>query len=179
MNALRTLLLIALAGMLAACADDRSELQSWMNNVRATAKPVQQKIPAPKTFEPFRYDRAHEVDPFVRTRLAGMLPEDSGRGSVRRASLQPDDRRARELLEHYPLDAIRMVGHLANGRQSHALLQVDNAVHQVRVGNRAGQNHGLVTRVSETEIRLRELVQDAAGEWVHRETVLTLQEGGK
>jgi type IV pilus assembly protein PilP len=47
------------------------------------------------------------------------------------------------------------------------------------VGNHAGQNHGVITRVAENEVRLRELVQDAAGDWVHRETTLQLQEGGK
>ena len=41
------------------------------------------------------------------------------------------------------------------------------------------ENHGVITRVAENEVRLRELVQDAAGDWVHRETTLQLQEGGK
>ena len=55
----------------------------------------------------------------------------------------------------------------------------ESVVHQARVGNHAGQNHGVITRVAENEVRLRELVQDAAGDWVHRETTLQLQEGGK
>lgn len=177
--AARTPLLAAamLAALLAGCGDDRSELRSWMENVRATTQPVRETIAEPKKFEPFRYDRAGEVHPFERTRLAGLSPDDarSSRGSV----LKPDLARPREQLESFPLDAIRMVGHMSNGRQNFALLQVESVVHQARVGNHAGQNHGVITRVAENEVRLRELVQDAAGDWVHRETTLQLQEGGK
>jgi type IV pilus assembly protein PilP len=46
----------------------------------------------------------------------------------------------------------------------------------VRVGNYMGQNFGLVTKISETEVDLKEIVQDAAGEWVERPSKLELQE---
>lgn len=72
-----------------------------------------------------------------------------------------------------------MVGHLSNGRQAFALLQVETMVYQARVGSYAGQNFGMITKVSENEVKLKELVQDAAGDWVERETALRLQEGGK
>ena len=147
-----------------------------MESVRATTPPVRETISEPKRFEPFRYDRAGESDPFARTRLAGFSQEVQARSG---GMLQPDLNRPREILESYPLDAIRMVGHMANGRQNFALLQVDTTVHQARVGNHAGQNFGVITRVAEREVKLRELVQDAAGDWVHRETTLQLQEGGK
>jgi type IV pilus assembly protein PilP len=174
---MRAALCLALSALLAGCTPDRSDLLGWMDQVRAQTRPVQERISEPKQFEPFRYDRAGEVDPFARSRLAGLPPEGAAQAADSR-SLQPDMRRARELLEGYPLDSIRMVGHLSNGRQSFALLQVDGIVHQVRVGNYAGQSHGVITRVTETEVRFRELVQDAAGDWVHRETTLALQEGG-
>ena len=34
-------------------------------------------------------------------------------------------------------------------------------------------------KITETEITLREIVQDAAGEWIERPTTLQLQEGGR
>jgi type IV pilus assembly protein PilP len=52
-------------------------------------------------------------------------------------------------------------------------------VYQARVGNYAGQNFGRITRVSESEVLLKELVQDAAGDWVERSTTLRLQESAK
>jgi type IV pilus assembly protein PilP len=150
-----------------------------MDQVRATTQPVRESIAEPKRFEPFRYDRGGEADPFAQTRLAGLALEAMPEAVRPRSKLQPDTSRPREALEGYPLDAIRMVGHMSNGRQSFALLQADRIVHQAEVGNHAGQNYGVITRVDENEVRLRELVQDAAGEWVQRETSLRLHEESK
>lgn len=167
----------ALAIALSGCANDRQEVEAWMESVRASIRPIREKISEPKRFEPFRYERAGSVDPFAQDRLSAELLQamaDPGSGSLR-----PDPDRPREALEAYPLDVIRMVGHLSDGRQNYALLQVDNMVYQVAVGNRAGQNDGLITLVAESEVKLREIVQDAAGAWVHREASLQLRGGGK
>ena len=56
---------------------------------------------------------------------------------------------------------------------------VDKLLYQVRVGNYLGLNYGLITRISETELGLREIVQDAAGEWIERVATLQLQERSK
>jgi type IV pilus assembly protein PilP len=39
-----------------------------------------------------------------------------------------------------------------------------------------GQNYGLVTRVADNAIDIREVVQDAGGDWVDRMSRLELQE---
>jgi type IV pilus assembly protein PilP len=49
----------------------------------------------------------------------------------------------------------------------------------VHVGNYIGQNYGKVMQITETEISLREIVQDAAGEWIERTSTLQLQEKGR
>ena len=38
-----------------------------------------------------------------------------------------------------------------------------------------GQNFGVVTAVNESEVVLKELVQDSAGDWVEKESKLLLQ----
>jgi type IV pilus assembly protein PilP len=53
---------------------------------------------------------------------------------------------------------------------------VDALLYQVRVGDHIGQNYGEITAISETEITLKETVQDAAGEWIERPATLQLQE---
>lgn len=171
---MKRLLTLAAVLALAGCSNDQSELRAWMQQVRADTKPIQERIEEPKKFAPFRYDDVAEVDPFSPEKLATVLdgPQRQGAGG-----LKPDLNRRREALEAFPLDAIRMVGHLANGRQNHALLQVDKTVYQAHVGNYAGQNFGVITRISENEVLLKELVQDAAGDWVQRESTLRLQEG--
>jgi type IV pilus assembly protein PilP len=60
-----------------------------------------------------------------------------------------------------------------------ALIKVDNLLYQVHPGNYLGQNYGRVTKVGESEVVLRELVQDAAGEWIERTATLQLQEKSK
>lgn len=75
-----------------------------------------------------------------------------------------------------PLDTINMVGTLQKPGLSYALLQVDKSVYQVKVGNYVGQNFGIVTRITESEVELKEVVRDAAGEWTERKAKLELQE---
>jgi type IV pilus assembly protein PilP len=72
-----------------------------------------------------------------------------------------------------------MVGSVNRKGVQYALLKVDNLLYQVRVGEYLGQNYGKILKINETEITLREIVQDAAGEWIERPTTLQLQEGGQ
>lgn len=162
------------AASLAGCANDQAELRQWMQTVRAGVKPVHHPISEPRHFEPYRYDNEGQVDPFSVAKLGGASADG---GAVARGGLKPDLNRRREALESYPLDAIRMVGHLENRHGAYALLQAENLVYQARVGNYAGQNFGMITRISETEVKLKELVQDAVGDWVERETTLQIQDG--
>jgi type IV pilus assembly protein PilP len=48
----------------------------------------------------------------------------------------------------------------------------------VKTGNYMGQNFGLVTGITGSQIQLRELIQDAAGDWSERQSTLQLQEVG-
>ncbi len=92
------------------------------------------------------------------------------------SGLAPDLSRRREPLEAYPVDTISMVGTLQRPNMRYALLRADNVIYQIKVGNYIGQNFGIVTRIDENEVAIKEVVQDAAGEWVERATTLQLQE---
>ena len=74
-----------------------------------------------------------------------------------------------------------MIGSLHVNRRQLALIQVDNKVKQVGVGEYLGLDFGVVTKISENEVHLRELVQDSAGDWSERNSSLLLQgkEGAK
>jgi type IV pilus assembly protein PilP len=71
-----------------------------------------------------------------------------------------------------------MVGSLDKQGQPYALLRVDGLLYQVKIGDHLGQNYGRVLRIAETEMVLREVVQDAAGEWVERNSTLQLVQRG-
>jgi type IV pilus assembly protein PilP len=168
-------LVLALASLLlAGCGDsDVKEVRDWMAQVKAETRPAVKPLPEPKEFVPFAYNEKDMVDPFSPNKL---LVELAKVAETSNNPLKPDMNRPREVLESYPLDTMRVVGVLQKGGANYALLQIDKAVYQVRVGQRIGQNYGLVTRVSEGAVDIRETVQDAAGEWVERTAKLELQE---
>jgi type IV pilus assembly protein PilP len=72
---------------------------------------------------------------------------------------------------------MKMVGSVNRKGVQYALLKVDNLLYQVKVGDYLGQNYGKIMKITETNISLREIVQDAAGEWIERPAALQLQEG--
>jgi type IV pilus assembly protein PilP len=172
MNGRFSIVAVLAAFTLAGCGDDQQEVRAWMQEQRAKVPTLKTTVAAPKQFEPFRFE-VGLVDPFAITRLSLKGPGEATNGP------KPDLDRRREALEQYPIESIRMVGHLSNGRNQFALLQADAMVYQARVGNYAGQNFGRITRVSESEVLLKELVQDAGGDWVERSTTLRLQESAK
>jgi type IV pilus assembly protein PilP len=163
--------LVLMVLTLAGCESDSGELRAWMDETRRTTPLIKEKITEPKSFEPFRYLSSGEIDPFSVAKLRVVAAEVARPGN----SLRPDLTRRREPLEAYPLDNLKMVGNLTQKGATVALLQVDASLYQVRVGNYLGQNFGRVLRVSEDEVAVREIVQDAAGDWVERDTALRLQ----
>ena len=177
----KLLLAVAAAGLLAACgSSDQEEIQRWMAEQRAATKPHVQPIPEPKKFTPEDYSQQAAMEPFSSQKLTQALKRDSQQaGSASAALLAPELNRRKEPLESFPLDSMTMVGSLLKQGQPVALIKVDNLLYQVRPGNYLGQNYGKIVKVGETEVVLRELVQDASGEWVERTATLQLQEKSK
>jgi type IV pilus assembly protein PilP len=128
-------------------------------------------LPQVKTYEPVAYDAENLLDPFKSSRVIPERPS-SGGGGVE----PPDSTRVREPLEAYPLESLKYVGVITRREaESIAIIRVDSALYQVRPGNYLGQNFGKVTDINESEVVLKELVQDAMGTWVERVSSLMLQ----
>ena len=164
---------------LAGCAADNEDLQRWMAEQRRQTTPKVTPLTEPTRYVPLAYAGGASVEAFAGERLTQALRRESGPLSVGASLLTPELNRRKEPLEAYPLDVMSMVGSLDRGGQRVALVKVDKLLHQVRAGNHLGQNYGRVTKISESDIALREIVQDAAGEWIERTTTLQLQENTK
>jgi type IV pilus assembly protein PilP len=176
-NATSAVLLVL---VLAGCGSSgQEELQAWMNTQRAQTRPNVQPIPEPKKFTPQAYTEEKSTDPFSIQKLAQALKRESSQSTSNAALVAPELARRKEPLESFPLDSMKMVGSLLKEGRPVALVRVDNLLYQVQPGNYLGQNFGRVTKVAETELVLREIVQDAAGEWIERKAALQLQEGSK
>jgi type IV pilus assembly protein PilP len=179
---MRTLSLLWIAaaavGLTGCFGSEQEDLQRWMAEQRAQVKPSVPPITEPKKFTPQAYTEAAAFDPFNMQKLTQALRRDSAQPSTS-GLIAPELARRKEALESFPLDSMAMVGSLSRNGQPVALISVDKLLYQVRVGNYLGLNYGRITRISETELGLREIVQDAAGEWIERVATLQLQERSK
>lgn len=165
------LLLVPL--LLAACGGENQELDEWMQSVRKEMRPIDTSIAEPKQYVPYLYQGNKEVQPFDTAKVTVALARLAERN---KSPLAPNLDRRREPLEAFPLDTITMVGLIDSPRLRQALLRANGVVYQVKVGNYVGQNFGMITQISETQVTLKEVVQDATGDWVERISTLQLQE---
>lgn len=155
--------------ILVSCGDDEGDdLDAFMknsgNDMQVSIKP----LPEVKPYLALQYNADNMLnDPFkprkATTKASGILPNFS---------------RAKEPMEAYPLESVKYVGHLAKGKSIYALLKTpDSGLQQAKIGNFVGQNYGMITSISDSEVTLKEIVQDdLSGDWVERVTSLTLQE---
>lgn len=164
-------------GVLSACSGSgQDELQKWMAEQQSMARPKVQPIAEPKKFVPQTYLHEGKTEPFSSLKLTQALRRESNQATSNAQLIAPELARRKEPLEAYPLDALRMVGSLIKKGQPVALVMMDKLLYQVKVGNYLGSNYGRITHITDTEVVLREIVQDAAGEWVERKATLQLQE---
>ena len=167
-------LVVALGLLLAPCAGEQhQDLNEQLKLLTADMRGKVDPLPVVKPYEPVPYKAFDPPEPFspakieLSTKVAG-----SGGG------LKPDLNRPKEPLEAFPLESLKVVGMLQQGKQMYALVRADASVYRVKVGSYVGQNFGLITGITDTQVQLRELVQDAGGDWAERSSALQLQEAG-
>ena len=149
------------------------EFQDLRDFVKNSGADMRGKIPPPpevKLYEPFVYDNeANLPDPF-KPRKPDLR---SGRGGIN----QPDLERPKEALEEFPLENLRMVGYLFQNKIGYAVIRApDGKLHRIKAGHYIGLNFGLIKEVTETEVIVKEVVQDSAGDWSDRISSLQLLE---
>jgi type IV pilus assembly protein PilP len=167
---------------LAACSGgEHEDLQRWMDENSKDLRPNITKLPEVKPYEPVPYDPQALVDPFKSSKIE---PEAKSKQGGKGGQFEPDvDAREmrNSILEKYPLESLKMIGYLNINNRPIAAIQVEDKVKQVKVGEYLGLDFGMVTQITDTEVKLRELIQDSAGDWSERESSLYLQgkEGSK
>lgn len=163
--------------LLSACnAVTKSSVDDWMLEQQKTIKPNIKPIPQPKNFIPKSYTAAGLTDPFDNQKLLEALRRMTAEASANVAILAPEQARKKESLEDYPLDSIALVGTLNQNGVPMALVKVNDLLYQVKMGNYLGQNYGRIKSIGDADLTLREIVQDAAGEWIEKDTTLQIRE---
>lgn len=160
-----------LLGLLSACGSGMGDLEQFVAATKARKSTQIPPIPQIKQYEAFSYVPGTRRDPFV--------PQEPVRQSSGFAAsskgLHPDLHRNKEPLEEYPLDSLSMVGTINFNDKIYALVKApDNVIHRVTLGDHMGQNYGAITRITETEITLAEIIPDGFGGWTQRPASIAL-----
>lgn len=166
----RIVMLVISAVLLAGCAQSVSDLEQYIAEVKARKGGRIQPLPQIKPYDTFVYSASDLRSPFMPA--AEDRPENAYQNSVR-----PDQQRAREFLEQFPLDTLKMVGTLNLGGSQYALLRdADGLLHRVRPGNHVGQSEGRITEISDSEIKLIEIISDGLGGYIERPAAVVLSD---
>jgi type IV pilus assembly protein PilP len=165
--------MVAAVFVLAACGGDehqdlKEELKNMTKDLRGNIPP----LPVVKPYEPVPYTAFDLPDPFGPAKIELAIGATKSKGGAN----APDSSRPKEALEAYPLESLKMVGTLSQKGVNYALVRADSSVYRVKVGNYMGQNFGLITGITDNQINLKELVQDASGDWTERKVALQLVE---
>ena len=149
---------------LSGCGDGLDELRAEIEKAKQRPGGRIEPLPEVVPYESYDYSMGTERSPFLQS-LAG---ETAG-------GPRPDSQRAREYLEQFPLDTLKMVGTLKLGGGNFALIQTkDGLIHRVLPGNHLGQNDGRVMSVSDSRITLVEIIPDGLGGYLERPAALAL-----
>lgn len=155
-------------GLFACDGEQGDDLDNFIKNSAKDMRPKIKPLPEVKPYLALQYNADGKLsDPF-RSRKA----------SNKVGILHPNINRPKEPMEAYPLESIKYVGQLSKTKLTYALLLTpDNGVQQVKVGNYVGQNFGMITKITDSEVELKEIVQDElSGDWIERVSNLPLQE---
>ncbi len=165
----KIVMITVLVSLLSACGGDEGDdldkfMASAANDMGKGVEPLPEVLP----YSPLEYNADGILtDPF---RARKALSTAGG--------LQPNTNRPKEALESFPLESLKYVGSLSRNKSVFALIKTpDNTIQQVKTGNYIGPNFGLVTQINESDIVVKEIVQDdLTGDWIERNASINLQE---
>ena len=161
--------LVLLSALLSACSGSQGDdldkfMASAANDMGKGVEPLPEVLP----YSPLQYNSDGTLsDPFKARKAASK----SG-------ALQPNTNRPKEALEAFPLESLKYVGSMSKNKSIYALIKTpDNTIQQVKTGNYIGPNFGLVTQINESDIVVKEIIQDdLTGDWIERNASINLQE---
>lgn len=168
-----TFVTIIAIGLTACGTAEHNDLVQYVNSVKAKKGSRIPPLPEFKTQELYTYNVNEFRDPYSMIGKSAQLEQ----AQTSTSELQPDINRNKEALEEFPLDALTFSGHLEISGQAWAVITApDGFLHRVKLGNHIGTNHGQITEITETVIRITEVVSDGLGGWIEREAAISVKE---
>ena len=168
------LLILAALALVACGGEEHGDLKQELNQLTKDFRGRVEPLPQVKPYEPVPYTAEGQVDPFRPERIDVAQRQITPSASSARIEKERD--RPKEPLEAFPLESIQMLGTITRANEVFALVKAGPNLYRVRKGNYMGQNFGVVTGIDESQVSLKELIQDSGGEWVERNSALQLVE---
>ncbi|WXL25312.1 type 4a pilus biogenesis lipoprotein PilP [Ectopseudomonas mendocina] len=169
---IRYSLIAVLSLGLAGCGNgDFSDLQTFMDEVRAQPKGAIEPLPTFLPYESFTYGAASLRSPFQPPVKIDLTARQKGSSNIK-----PDENRVKQFLEEFNIESFQMVGTLSNDGGVFALINAASGVHRVRVGDYLGRNHGRIISIDDAKVEVVEIVPDGEGGWLERPRSITLKE---
>ncbi len=173
-SSLRVVACVLLFSFIAGCSGNLSDLEAWVEDVKARPQEGIEPLPEIIPYKAFTYVKGSKRDPFD---TSIFRPQVASVAKKAVSSISPDPNRVPEYLESFPLDTLRMVGTLSQNSQNWALIRTpDNTIQRVLTGNYLGQNNGKIIEVNNDGVELVEIIPDGFGGWRERESSIALSE---
>ncbi|MGA7981695.1 MAG: pilus assembly protein PilP [Chromatiaceae bacterium] len=159
--------------MLAACGNGKmADLEQYVQQVKKREPAPIEPLPDVKPIDTFVYEAGERRDPFV---MDAQTAEAASTGI--NSGIQAPEPRRKEELEQFSLDSLKMVGTLEQDDNTWGLVKgPGGTLYRVRVGNYMGMNNGQITRITEDEIELTEIVAEKPGDWRERQAAIALSQ---
>lgn len=160
------LLIAFMTAIVCGCSGDNHDLTRYIHEIKnRPGVPIE---PIPK-FSPLPTFKFPEND----TRRSPFKPVERRKADTD----APDQKRKKEPLEAYPVDALKFVGILKQGNELWALIKdPKQKIVPVKVGNYLGLNYGRIISIKSNEIKIEETVNNS-GTWEKRSTIIQLDTG--
>ena len=150
---------------------DFSDLQSYMDEVRARPKGAIEPLPKFQPYEAFTYTASALRAPFQPSIKIDILAQQKGSKDIK-----PDETRIKQFLEGFNIEIFEMVGTLSNVNGLNALVRGAGGVHRVKVGDYLGRNNGRIVAIKDSAVDVIEIVPDGEGGWLERPRSIPLKE---
>ena len=167
--------IVGAIGLLAGCGgEEHSDLKAELDGLTKDLRGKVDPLPQVRPYEPVPYTAEGQIDPFRPERIEVAAARGAPGASA--SLVEEQKKRPPEPLEAFPLESIQMLGTITQANETFALVKAGPNLYRVKKGNYMGQNFGVITAIDESQISLKELVQDSTGDWVERMTALQLVE---